>query len=165
MGSVPLRVNLEREVLVEVRDGGTVLTSGVSQMPPVAKPSGDNVALGEATFAPPLVYVVVNNTGNADVTGVSLHMQGLPDMEGSQPVSIMSTGIPCLPAGGAALPSSPCPPRLLPRTRSACRPRRRFRKSPKRSIRDRDRSDPKGWGEKRSQGDVGQILNYFYLSS
>ncbi|SFL69635.1 hypothetical protein SAMN05421830_10521 [Desulfomicrobium norvegicum] len=103
MGSVPLRDNLEREVLVELRDGGTVLTSGVSQMPPVAKPSGDNVALGEATFAPPLVYVVVHNTGNADVTGVSLHMQGLPDTDGSQPVNIMSTGIPCLPAGGSGV--------------------------------------------------------------
>jgi hypothetical protein len=52
VGNVPLRENLEREVLVELRDGSTVLTSGVFQMSPVAKPSANNVSLGDATFSP-----------------------------------------------------------------------------------------------------------------
>jgi hypothetical protein len=103
VGNVPLRENLEREVLVELRDGSTVLTSGVFQMSPVAKPSANNVSLGDATFSPPLVHVVVLNTGNTDVTGVSLQMHGIPDTDGSQPVNIMSTGIPCLPAGGSGI--------------------------------------------------------------
>jgi hypothetical protein len=99
-GYVPERFDGRTEVILEIRDGGTLLETTVYVLPDTIKPSSSNIALGDAVISGSQISITVRNTGNVDVNPISIRVRGL-DASGASQQLALGPIMPCVPAGGS----------------------------------------------------------------
>lgn len=88
------------EAVLDIRDGDTLLATATYALPEMAKPSAGNVALGDAVISDAQISVAVRNTGNVDVTALSIRVRGIVGASGASEHITLGPIIPCIPAGG-----------------------------------------------------------------
>lgn len=100
-GYVAERHEGRTEAVLEIRDGGTLLATATYALPDTAKPSAGNVALGDAVISGSQISVPVRNTGNVDLTAISVRVKGVAGASGASENIALGPIIPCVPAGGS----------------------------------------------------------------
>lgn len=100
-GYVAERFEGKTEAVLEIRDGDTLLGTATYALPDTAKPSAGNVALGDAVISGSQISIPVRNTGNVDVTPISIRVRGVSGASGASEHITLGPIIPCVPAGGS----------------------------------------------------------------
>lgn len=99
VGAIPMREYEETELLLNIRDGNTVLASKVFTLPEAVKPSAENVALGEGSVSTAQLSFVVENRGSIDVNTLSYRIRGIPNAGDTVSEHLTAGTIICLSPG------------------------------------------------------------------
>lgn len=89
------------EVVIELRDGNTVLATAVYPLPVSAAPSAGNLAISAPVISNGWISFDVQNTSNSDVREVSYVVQGILDPASPIREQLALGTVTCLPAGGS----------------------------------------------------------------
>ena len=99
-GLVPERINQESEIVLTLLDGGSTAAITSAILPECARPSANNVTMGEMSFSGSQATIEVRNTGAVDVGPMDCLLRGITNETGSN-VYITGSTITCIPAGAA----------------------------------------------------------------